>query len=83
MGFAGTVDYVGRDKKTGLVTLRDWKTSKQRKLPGQNDDKLCNYRLQVAAYSYAFERTYGVKVDRAEVVICYSDIKHLTVVKLD
>ena len=24
-----------------------------------------------------------MKVDRAEVVICYSDIKHLTVVKLD
>ena len=44
-GFAGTVDYVGRNKKTGVVTLRDWKTSKYRKLPGHNDDKLCNYRL--------------------------------------
>jgi hypothetical protein len=38
VGFAGAIDYVGQDRDTNEIVLRDWKTSKNLKLPGRNDD---------------------------------------------
>jgi hypothetical protein len=69
IGYAGSVDYVGQDRQSNQVIMRDWKTSKKLKLPGQNDDQLFNYRMQIAAYCVAFTSVYGVKVDRAEIWI--------------
>lgn len=62
-GFAGSVDCVGSWK--GQPAIIDWKTSGKAKLPGWIDD----YRQQTSAYCAAVNRVYGLRLNRAVIVI--------------
>jgi genome maintenance exonuclease 1 len=62
-GFAGSVDCVGSWQ--GQPAIIDWKTSGKAKLASWIDD----YRLQVSAYCAAVNRVYGLRLNRAVIVI--------------
>lgn len=67
-GFAGTIDCVTRDPKTGGLVCRDWKSSLRRK----PEEWLASYCLQQAAYALAFDFCYGrlgLTIDRCEIAI--------------
>jgi len=67
-GFAGSFDalgYVNYGNEPEALTLLDWKTSKNKR-----DDKLVrDYYDQLGAYSKAIHYVYGVKPERAVLVI--------------
>lgn len=67
-GYAGSFDALGYcdyGRQPDALTLFDWKTSRNRR-----DDQLVeDYRCQLAAYAKAIEYVYGVRPERALLVI--------------
>jgi len=88
--FAGQFDAIGYcnytqrpdlspDDASQLLTLLDWKTSKNRR----TDDLVSDYMHQLGAYATAIDYVYGVKPERALLVIArpygtFPDIWELT-----
>lgn len=71
----GTIDLAAVNKRTGLVTLVDWKTGSVDDTRGGKDPyfglkgtKLAKYSFQLGTYKLILERWYGVSVDALEVV---------------
>lgn len=70
-GFAGSIDCIAtvdfEDGRGPVPTLLDWKTAAKRK----RDDRIGNYRMQLAAYRAAVQATYPTigNVDDAVIVI--------------
>jgi len=72
-GFAGKLDHLGYHKDDGgLISLNDWKSAEK----PANEEKLYDYKLQVAAYVAAAEyvyRDFGLLIPRARIVIAIPD----------
>ncbi len=69
-GYSGTFDCVGyaaygSDPTGRALTLLDWKTAQRERTGGLLDD----YRCQLAAYRHAIQYCFGVKPERALLVI--------------
>ena len=85
LSIAGTIDVIAEDKKTGLIDIIDWKTSKkidfnsyQGKMgnhPITNNIMDCNffhYSLQLSLYRYILERYYGLNI-RNQMIVHLTD----------
>ena len=78
-GFAGSLDHLGYIiEDRGEISLSDWKSAEkyidESKVAGQQ--KLYDYKLQVAAYKAAAEyvyRDYGLYIPRARIVLAIPD----------
>lgn len=67
-GFAGSFDalgYVAYGNAPDQLTLLDWKTSRSKR----DDHLINNYKLQLSAYREAIHYVYGIKPERALLVI--------------
>jgi len=68
-GFSGTFDCLGHaaygGSDHGAITLLDWKTAARER----TGDLLTDYRCQLGAYRAAIVHTYGIRAERALLVI--------------
>ena len=82
---AGSIDYVGYNKKTGKYWIIDWKRSnelRRNSFGGKcgnypcNDIEDCNgwhYQLQVNLYRHILEKHYGIEIENCCVVNLHPD----------
>lgn len=69
--FAGRVDIIYEDNE-GKIVIGDYKTSSQADVP-DNKMKILKYKMQIAAYAFAFEEMTGKKADYGKIWMASPD----------
>lgn len=92
---AGTVDFVARNKNTGMYYLFDWKRSKNitwTRFDGKKAMTVCNdmhdcngstYALQLNTYKYILETNYDIKISGMYLVNLHPSLKHVDVMPIE
>jgi genome maintenance exonuclease 1 len=74
-GFAGSLDHLGYyEDDGGVISLSDWKSAEK----AANEEKLYDYKLQVAAYVAAAEFVYSefnLLIPQARIVVAIPDAR--------